>query len=155
MVELVRSGRTPEDLSREFEPTAQSIWNWMRQAERDGVARKDGGVTSPEREQLTKLRRENHRLRQERDILAKAAAWFAPGLSAEGDRRPERVFRFMSTHQAEFPIATMARVLGVSVSGYYARRSRVEGFYNPTRRHSALGYLSPIEYEASAMAENN
>ncbi len=35
MVELVRSGRTPEDLSREFEPTAQSIWNWVRQAERD------------------------------------------------------------------------------------------------------------------------
>lgn len=77
MVELVRSGRTPEDLSREFEPTAQSIWNWVRQAERDGVARKDGGVTSPESEDLAKLRRENHRLRQERDILAKAAAWFA------------------------------------------------------------------------------
>jgi transposase len=74
MVELVRSGRTPEDLSREFEPTAQSIWNWVRQAERDGGARKDGGVTSPEREELSKLRRENHRLRQERDILAKAAA---------------------------------------------------------------------------------
>ncbi len=77
MVELVRSGRTPEELAREFEPTAQSIWNWFRQAERDDGARKDGGVTSPEREELTKLRRENHRLRQERDILAKAAAWFA------------------------------------------------------------------------------
>ncbi len=77
MVELVQSGRTPEDLSREFEPTAQSIWNWVREAERDGRARKDGGVTSPEPEELTKLRRENHRLRQERDILAKAAAWFA------------------------------------------------------------------------------
>jgi transposase len=77
MVELVRSGRTPEELSKEFEPTAQSIWNWVRHAERDSGARKDGGVTSPEREELTKLRRENHRLRQERDILAKAAAWFA------------------------------------------------------------------------------
>ena len=77
MVELVRSGRTPEELRREFAPTAQSIWNWVQQAERDGGARKDGGVTSPEREELAKLRRENHRLRQERDILAKAAAWFA------------------------------------------------------------------------------
>jgi transposase len=77
MVELVRSGRTPEELAREFEPTAQSIWNWVRQAERDGVARKGGVVAPPEREELTKLRRENHRLRQERDILAKAAAWFA------------------------------------------------------------------------------
>lgn len=77
MVELVRSGRTPEELAREFEPTAQSIWNWVRRAERDGGVRKDGGVTSPEREELTKLRRENLRLRQERDILAKASAWFA------------------------------------------------------------------------------
>ena len=35
MVDLVRSGRTPEALSREFEPTAQAIWNWVRQADRD------------------------------------------------------------------------------------------------------------------------
>ena len=41
VVELVRAGRTPEPLSREFEPTAQSIWNWVRQAERD-----DGASTS-------------------------------------------------------------------------------------------------------------
>lgn len=61
-VELVRSGRTPEELSREFEPTAQSITNWVRQAER---------------EELIRLRRENQRLRQECDILSKAAAWFA------------------------------------------------------------------------------
>ncbi len=77
MVDLVRSGRAPEDLSREFEPTAQSIWTWVRQAERDGGARKDGGVTKPEREELTTLRRETHRLRQARGLLAKAAAWFA------------------------------------------------------------------------------
>ena len=83
MVELVGSGRTPEELGKEFEPTAQSIWNWVRQAERGG-ARKDGGVTSPEREELTKLRRENHRLRQERDILAKAAAWFARDKAPSG-----------------------------------------------------------------------
>ena len=76
MVELVRSGRTPEELSREFEPTAQSIATWVRQAERDAGKRQDG-PTNAEREELTRLRRENHRLRQERDILAKAAAWFA------------------------------------------------------------------------------
>ena len=76
MVELVRSGRTPEDLSREFEPTAQSIWNWVHQVESDGGVRMEGGALSPEREELTKVRRENFRLRQERDILAKAAAWF-------------------------------------------------------------------------------
>jgi len=76
MIDLVRSGRTPESLSREFEPTAQAIWNWVRQAERDEGRRPDG-PTSPEREELGRLRRENRVLRQERDILAKAAAWFA------------------------------------------------------------------------------
>jgi transposase len=76
MVELVRSGRTPEDLSREFEATAQAIWNWVRQADRDDGRRQDD-ATSSEREELIRLRRENRQLRQERDILAKAAAWFA------------------------------------------------------------------------------
>lgn len=76
MVELVRSGRTPEELSREFEPTAQSMANWVHQAERDAGRRSDGATTA-EREELIRLRRENQRLRQERDILSKAAAWFA------------------------------------------------------------------------------
>jgi transposase len=76
MVELVRAGRTPEELSREFEPSAQAIWNWVRQAERDEGRRNDG-LTSVERDELGRLRRENRQLRQERDILAKAAAWFA------------------------------------------------------------------------------
>jgi transposase len=76
MVELARSGRTPEELSREFEPTAQSITNWVRQADRDAGKRSDGATTA-EREELIRLRRENQRLRQERDILSKVAAWFA------------------------------------------------------------------------------
>ena len=76
MVELVRAGRTPEELSREFEPSAQAIWNWVRQAERDEGRRADG-LTSAERDEIGRLRRENRQLRQERDILAKAAAWFA------------------------------------------------------------------------------
>ena len=76
MVDLVRSGRTPEELAREFEPTAQVIWNWVRQADRDGGRREDG-LPSVDREELARLRRENRQLRLERDILAKAAAWFA------------------------------------------------------------------------------
>jgi len=76
MVELVRMGRRPEDLSREFEPTAQAIWNWVRQADRD-EGRSQSGLSNAEREELSRLRRENRQLRQERDILAKAAAWFA------------------------------------------------------------------------------
>src|ERR1700734_1550638 len=76
MVDLGRSGRTPEEWAREFEPTAQSISTWVKQAEREPGKRIDG-PTSAERDELGRLRRENHRLRQERDILAKAAAWFA------------------------------------------------------------------------------
>ena len=54
MVELVRSGRTPESLSREFEPTAQSISNWVRQADLDEGRREDG-LTTAEREELRRL----------------------------------------------------------------------------------------------------
>ena len=76
MIELVRAGRTPEELSREFEPTAQSIWNWVRQAERDHGVRLDG-LTTDEKEELRRLRREIRILREEKEILRKAAAWFA------------------------------------------------------------------------------
>lgn len=76
MVELVRTGRTPEELAREFEPTAQAIRNWVAQADRDDGRRGDG-LSSAEREEMRRLRRENRRLREERAILAKAAAWFA------------------------------------------------------------------------------
>ena|ERR1700726_351238 len=73
MVELVRAGRSP---AREFEPTAQSIRNWLAQSERN-AGRGDGGLTTAEREELNRLRRENRQLRLEREILSKAAAWFA------------------------------------------------------------------------------
>jgi transposase len=76
LVELVRSGRSPEVLAEEYEPSAESIRNWVKQAERDEGKRKDG-LTTAEREELGKLRRENRTLREERAILAKAAAWFA------------------------------------------------------------------------------
>ena len=75
MVELVRSGRKPDELAKEFEPSAKSIRNWVERADVDEGRR--AGTTSSEREELVRLKRENHRLRQERDILAKAAAWFA------------------------------------------------------------------------------
>jgi transposase len=76
MVALLHSGRTAASLSKEFGPTAWSISLWDKQAGRD--ARKgDGGLSSAEREELTRLRRENRTLKEEREILSKAAAWFA------------------------------------------------------------------------------
>jgi transposase len=76
MVRLVRAGRKPEELAREFEPSAQAIRNWVRQAEIDDGTRTDG-LKTEEREELGRLRRENARLKEEREILSKAAAWFA------------------------------------------------------------------------------
>ena len=76
MVALVREGRTPEELARQFEPTGQAIRNWVAQAEREEGKRADG-LAANEREELQRLRRENERLREEREILKKAADWFA------------------------------------------------------------------------------
>jgi transposase len=85
MVDLVHAGRRPEDLAKEFEPTAQTIYNWVAQAERDAGTRHDG-LTSAEHQELTRLRRENRQLKMEREILAKAAAWFA----RETDSLPDK-----------------------------------------------------------------
>ena len=76
MIELVRSGRSPQSLAKEFEPTAQTIRNWVAQAARD-EGRRDDGPTTAERDEINRLRRENRQLKLERDILSKAAAWFA------------------------------------------------------------------------------
>ena len=81
MVELVRAGRDPDDLAREFEPTAQSIRNWIARADKKEGRQADAppGLSAVERDELSRLRRENKQLRVERDILSKAAAWFARG----------------------------------------------------------------------------
>lgn len=85
IVELVQAGRTIESLAREFEPSANTIRKWVQQAERDAGERIDG-LTSDEKAELRRLRRENRRLKLEREILEKAAAWFA----REGGSIPER-----------------------------------------------------------------
>lgn len=79
MIELVKAGRSPEELAREFGCTAQSIHNWLCRASygSDGKPSKEPGLSSIEREELVKLRRDVRRLQMERDILAKATAWFA------------------------------------------------------------------------------
>jgi transposase len=76
IVALVRSGRTPEQVAKDFEPSPQTIRNWVAQADRDGGTRSDG-LTTEERDELRRLRREVKVLREEKEILKKAAAWFA------------------------------------------------------------------------------
>lgn len=76
IIELARAGRSPESLAKEFEPTATSIRKWVKQADIDDGKRADG-MTTTERDELALLRRENRVLREEREILIKAVAWFA------------------------------------------------------------------------------
>ena len=85
MVELVRVGRQPSALSKEFGPTVWSIQHWVKQSARD-LGTGDGGLTTAEREELTQLKREVRQLRIERDILSKAAAWFAMESPANSKR---------------------------------------------------------------------
>ena len=85
MLDLIRAGRNPESLSREFTVSAQAIRNWIRQADLDAGRRSDG-LTTIEREELNRLRRENRVLREEREILKKAAAWFAKETTSDPKR---------------------------------------------------------------------
>jgi transposase len=80
-VELLRAGRTPRELSESLGVSEQTLRNWRRQGDVD--AGRAEGLTSDAREELRRLRRENRRLEQEREILKKAAAFFA----RETDRR--------------------------------------------------------------------
>ncbi|WP_415926890.1 hypothetical protein [Methylobacterium sp. 4-46] len=83
MVELVRAGRAPTDLAREFEPSAQAIRNRAAEADRQEGRREakppaaEAALSVTEREEVLRLRRENRQLRLERDILSRATAWFA------------------------------------------------------------------------------
>jgi transposase len=68
IVALVRAGRTPAELAREYEPTETTINHWVAQADRDQGIRTDG-LSSAEKEELRRLRQENRILRQEKEIL--------------------------------------------------------------------------------------
>ena len=76
MVELHRAGRGFNELAEEYGCSSWSIRQWVKQADRD-EGRGDGGLSTAEREELAQLRRENRQLKLEREILSKAAAWFA------------------------------------------------------------------------------
>src|SRR5260370_40489281 len=86
LVELHRAGRRISELSREFGVSEWAISRWVKQADRD-AGRGDGGLTTAEREELVRLRRENRQLKVEREILAKAPTCFA---TQETTRSPKR-----------------------------------------------------------------
>ena len=75
-VQMLRAGRTPRELAESLGVSEQTLRNWRRQDQVDRHERHDG-LTTDERDELRRLRRENARLKQERDLLKRAAAFFA------------------------------------------------------------------------------
>ena len=88
IIELARAGRSVSELARQFEPTVETIRTWVKQAELDEGLCSDG-LTTDERTELNRLRRENRVLREEREILKKAAAWFAQETGTTPSRRSD------------------------------------------------------------------
>jgi transposase len=78
IVELCQRGdRSIAQVARDFDLTETAVREWVRQAERDNGTRTDGGLTTAEREELNRLRREARRLREDVEILKRATAFFA------------------------------------------------------------------------------
>jgi transposase len=139
LIALVRGGRTPEALAKEFEPSAQTIRNWATQAARDGGTRTDG-LTTDERTEMTRLRRENRQLKLEREILSKNR-----GLVRTGDRHDsQRVYGFVKEHQAFCPVAMMCRDFRVSFAANATAKTSKS--VSPSR----VIRLSPAEDSAEA-----
>src|SRR4051794_27040447 len=114
-VQLLLSGRTPQELSKSLGVSEQTLRNWRRQAQLDRGER-DDGLATDEREELRRLRRENR--------PARAGARHPQarhGLLREGDRDPVTVYRYISAEKAhcEHSVSLMCELLGVSTSGYY------------------------------------
>jgi transposase len=77
IVQLCQRGdRSIGQVARDFDLTETAVREWVRQAERDAGTRGDGGLTSAECQELSALRRENQRLRQDVEILKRATAFF-------------------------------------------------------------------------------
>jgi transposase-like protein len=104
-----RSLRSP----RSWGSRSRGCAGGVAQEQRDRGERSDG-QTSAEREELRALRRENARLKQEKEILRQAARLLRPG----GD--PVSRFRFIAAEKDHHPISWMCDLLGVSGSGYHA-----------------------------------
>lgn len=163
VVELIRSsGRSIGQVARELELTETCVRAWVQQADVDAGKGPKGALTTQEREELRELRQEVKTLRMEREILKKATAFFAKHGSHAYRRRLEANGIVCSMSRkgdcwdnavAESFFATLKGELGDRAD--FATRKEainalfdyIEVFYNRQRRHSSIGYVSPVEFE--------
>jgi transposase InsO family protein len=162
-VRLTREpGHSTSEVARDLGIGKETLRRWLIQAEVD--AGEAEGLTSEERTELTRLRRENRTLRTEREILKKAAqytsiafgrrcreAGISLSMGSTGDcfdnAMAESFFASLETELIDRSSWRTRADARLAVFDY------IEAFYNPRRRHSALGYLSPAEFERRYRSE--
>ncbi|MEI8153889.1 MAG: IS3 family transposase [Hyphomicrobiales bacterium] len=134
---VLDEGRTIGAVARELDLTASALANWVRHARADQSAGKTG-LTTEERAELTRLRKENRQLRMDREILKKAG-----GLLREG---PGLKFAWIMTEKAHYPVVTLCRNLDVTTTGFYAWQTRPESQHaRDDRRLKVLIHTSFVE----------
>jgi putative transposase len=117
-VQLVRSsGRSTSQIAQELGISTTSLRNWFKQAQIDRGEHQ--GLTTEERDELKRLRRENRILKQEREILKKSSS-----LLRQGEWDKVSAFRLIDVEKANYPVSVLCKVLKVSRSGYYAWKVR-------------------------------
>ena len=112
---VLDEGKTVASAARDLGLTESSLRNWVERARADRTKGKTG-LTTAEREELARLRKDVRELRMERDVLRKAAALLREG--------PPVKFAWIQTEKASYPLTKLCRWLGVTPSGFYAWRQR-------------------------------
>jgi len=116
VVELVRKGgKSVGGIAKELDLTETAVRAWVRQAEVDAGRGPAGALTTEEREELSRLRREVQTLRMEREILKN------DGLLRQGEQVR---FAFVAVEKALYPVRLLCRCLEVSRAGFYAWQRR-------------------------------
>ena len=135
---VLDEGKTVGAVARELDLTPSALAQWVRQARADRTKGKTG-LTTEERAELARLRKDNRELRMERDVLTKAAAFFAKDHPVK--------FAWIQTEKATYPLTKLCRWLDVTRSGFYAWRARPASPH--AREDRRLTVLVRASFEAS------
>jgi transposase len=119
---VLDEGETVGAVARELDLTPSALSQRVRHVQADRTKGRTG-LTTEERFELARLRKDNRELRMERDIL-KSRGLFR--------QEPSVVFAWIDAEKAEFPITTLCHCLQVSPSGFYASRGRLESAHART-----------------------